>query len=348
MSRLLRRRANQAPAESVDQNAERTARVVEELRAETGLREQILRAMKEGVVLTEKDGRLVYANPAAGEFFGKENLDTLPPQLSRSESEFTVHHPVRRDLRSESFHLAQGRRLFVVQDVTETKRIDDMRRDFVANASHELRTPTSAVLATAETIEAAAKEDPEAVGAFAPTLVKEASRLAALVDDLLDLARLERGEDSREPVNVAAVVRAEIESVRPRAEEKSLTLSADLDDDLEILGQTKDLSLMIRNLLDNAVSYTSQGEISVRLTRNDAGAVLEVTDTGIGITTADRTRVFERFYRADKARSRESGGTGLGLSIVRHVAESHNGTVKVESELGKGSTFIVHLPAARI
>jgi two-component system, OmpR family, phosphate regulon sensor histidine kinase PhoR len=346
-ARLFSTRSNQALVESANQNAGRLEQVVDELRAETGLREQILRAMKEGVILTEGDGRLVYANPAAAEFFGKDNLDSLPPQLSRPESDFTMHHPVRRDLRAESFDLEEGRRLFVVQDVTEAKRIDDMRRDFVANASHELKTPVSGVLATAETIEAAWRDDPQAAGDFAVTLVKEATRLSALVDDLLDLARLERDDENLEPVRLAGVVKGEVESVRPRALEKSISLSADLDENIEVHGHPQDLALMVRNLLDNAVNYTSQGEIRVRLINDANSAVLEVTDTGIGITTADRARIFERFYRADKARSRESGGTGLGLSIVRHVAETHGGTVSVASELLKGSTFTIHLPISR-
>ena len=317
-----------------------------DLNRESGLREQILSSMSEGVVLADASGRILYANPAAEGLL--PGASTLPSQL-RTEGpvELTLRHPRRRDLKATCLRLGDGRRLVAIQDVTEAKRIEAMRRDFVADASHEMKTPVASIQAVAETLEMAVMDDPEAVPRFMRTLLSEIRRLSNLVQDLLDLARLEGRPAERTIVSLTKVVMQEADRIRPEAEEKGLTVREEVARGVVVAGTPEDLSLALRNLLDNALRYTLAGEVSVRLWVEDGHAKVEVADTGPGIPGKDLSRIFERFYRVDRARSRETGGTGLGLSIVRHVVEQHNGWVQVESELGRGSRFVLTVPAIR-
>lgn len=322
---------------------------VEQLRAETALREQVLSSMGEAVVLSEGTD-VVYANPAARELFDVEELRTLPPVVPIPDDapvtkEFALRHPTYREVRCTSARLADGKILVVAQDVTEAKRTERVRRDFVANASHELKTPVGGILATAETLRDAMENDPTMAARFVDTLAKEATRLSHLVQDLLSLARLEQTLRVPEPVDLAAIVERVVAEMRPAAAAKSLSLDLSAAP-VTITGAPEDLEVMVRNLLDNAIHYTPDGGVVSILLRDAGGRVeLLVRDTGIGIPARELPRIFERFYRVDKARSRDTGGTGLGLSIVRHVAENHGGTVVAESELGAGSTFTVTLPA---
>ncbi|MGH7425471.1 MAG: ATP-binding protein, partial [Candidatus Methylomirabilales bacterium] len=289
---------------------------------------------------------MIYANRAAARLFGRDSLDHVPVQLIQGGNDVLVQHPIRRELRTASTLLEDGRTLRVMTDVTKARQVEAMRRDFVANASHELKTPVAGILATAETIRSAAAEDPEKVSEFSETLIQDAKRMSRLVQDLLDLARLERGVEPAAPVPLGELLIAEAEAIRNRAEEKGLGLELDVDSQAAVLGVKEDLGLMVRNLLQNALAYTAEGKVEARLYERDGRVVLEVADTGVGIPSYDLGRIFERFYRVDKARFRETGGTGLGLSIVRHVAEMHGGEVSVKSELGVGSTFTLWLPAA--
>jgi two-component system sensor histidine kinase SenX3 len=212
-----------------------------------------------------------------------------------------------------------------------------------------LKTPVASILAIAETLRHAVVEDPDAADRFLGRLESEANRMSRLVRDLLELSRLEGDLHEPAPVRLDEVVRTETERLRQRAESAGLSLVVERIDPLEVEGNNADLALLVHNLVDNAIRYTEEGgRIRVGLTLDAGIAEIEVDDTGIGIPSRDLDRVFERFYRVDPARSRETGGTGLGLSIVRHVAGSHGGEVRVESVLGAGSTFIVRLPAARV
>jgi signal transduction histidine kinase len=330
---------------AINRMAEELAGVIQELRVETTLREQILTSMSEGVILAGASSELIYANHAAAQMFGNEPLEIVPPQLDRlGEQEFTVYHPRRRDLRSTSVRLADGRILSVIQDETERKRVESIRRDFVANASHELKTPVAGILVTAESVEQSIDENVELAKKFAANLAREARRLSALIQDLLDLARLEERTAEASLVPFTSVVQEEVAAIRDRVARKALTLDVDLSEEVEVLGGREDLGVMVRNLLENAVGYTSSGSITVTLRDTGEGCELSVADTGIGIPTSDLERIFERFYRVDRARSRDTGGTGLGLSIVRHVVERSGGSVEAISELGEGSTFVVRLP----
>ncbi|MET0801323.1 MAG: ATP-binding protein, partial [Actinomycetota bacterium] len=221
------------------------------------------------------------------------------------------------------------------------------RRDFVANASHELKTPAASIQAAAETLRAVADADPEAVTRFAAQLEREARRLSRIVADLLDLSRLEAGSELGEPVRLDVIVREEAERSDDAAREAGVELQVDAARAAPMTGSARDLSLLVRNLIDNAVRYTPPGgRVDAHVDAGDDGVTLSVADTGVGIPTLELPRVFERFYRVDRARARGTGGTGLGLSIVKHVAENHGGTVSVESELGVGTTFTVRLPAS--
>jgi len=313
-----------------------------ELVAEAGLKGQILASMPVGVVLVEASKSVTFMNPSAHALLGSV---TLPAGvLDTPYSDFEVYHPRHRDLSSSVVGLGAGRRLVLVQDVTDRKRIDSVRRDFVANASHELKTPVGGILALSETLEQAVDDDPVAAKRFVITLVSQARRLAALVQDLLDLTRLETTKRSTRQTELGPLIRAEIDRITPSAEAKNLSIKGSLQDGVYLSGEPADLRLAVRNLLDNAVRYTLEGEVRIDLRREDSGIVFQVTDTGIGIPRKDLARVFERFYRVDQARSRDTGGTGLGLSIVRHVAERHGGEIRAESGLGNGSRFTMRLP----
>ena len=338
-------------ARAVNDMAAELAQRIEEVRSETDLRDQILGAMAEGVILVD-DQTVVYANAAASTLLGAQRGQGPPPQLNAFSgdlrvTEFSLHHPRERVIRAATAPLSGKRILIVAQDITDSHRIDQIRRDFVANASHEMKTPVAGILAAAETLQDAIREDPVEAERFALNLAKEAQRLSNLIQDLLDLARLDQAPAEQNVAPLSDVVRRVVDEARGRAADKRLSMESEITDDIEIPGRQGDLELLTRNLLDNAIRYTPEGgSVSINLSRDDGRAVLSIKDSGVGIPTKDLPRVFERFYRVDRARARETGGTGLGLSIVRHIAESHGGSVTAESELGKGSIFRVSLPVA--
>ncbi|MCC6408190.1 MAG: HAMP domain-containing protein [Planctomycetes bacterium] len=238
----------------------------------------------------------------------------------------------------------------VLHDVTELRRLEGVRRDFVANVSHELKTPLTAIRGYIETVldDDAMPRDVER--RFLERIREQTSRLTALVQDLLTLARIEAQEQRPELVelDLCRSVRESVERFAPLAEQKRIALSAALGDaPVLVRGDEEGLRQIVGNLLDNAIKYTqAKGSVEVRIAPGDDEVALEVQDTGIGIEPRELDRIFERFYRVDKARSRELGGTGLGLSIVKHLALTYGGSVSVESTPGRGSTFRVHLPLA--
>ncbi|GBC87561.1 Alkaline phosphatase synthesis sensor protein PhoR [bacterium HR12] len=316
-------------------------------------------AMPIGLVLFDAAGRPALTNRAAEALLGRVGaLDALVPLALREavlataadrrprNVELELGAPTRT-VRTDVVPAGTDQVLIALRDMTETRRLEAVRRDFVANASHELKTPVASILAAAETLRTVAAEDPAALPRFAEQLEREAVRLSRIVSDLLDLSRLETGGDTeRGPVRLEQVAREEVDRARAAAEEAGLALSLEAEPGPAVLGSARDLALMVRNLVDNAIRYTRPGgRVEVRVRPEDGEVVLTVADTGIGIPGRDLDRIFERFYRVDRARSRETGGTGLGLSIVRHVVENHGGAVRVQSELGRGSTFEVRLPA---
>ena len=320
-----------------------------------------LGSMQEGILLFDGDQRTAFANDALVRHLGTrpEAVNQLYPPALREmlrgitdpdgvrTMEFGRDEPTRWLQAAVTPTGSDGSILLVVTDITETRRIEAVRRDFVANASHELKTPAASIQAAAETLVSVAHRDPAAVPRFASQLEREAMRLSRIVADLLDLSRLESGSELSERVRLDALVREEVERFEERAREAGITLDTSNQAPASVSGSPRDLSLLARNLIDNAIRYTSpSGRISISVQPDDEQVALVVADDGMGIPTRDISRVFERFYRVDRARSRETGGTGLGLAIVKHVAENHGGSVEVVSELGAGSTFTVTLPAA--
>jgi two-component system sensor histidine kinase SenX3 len=236
----------------------------------------------------------------------------------------------------------------LLEDVTDSRRLEDVRRDFVANVSHELKTPVGALSLLAEALQDAS-DDPVAVRRFAGRAQHEAQRLGRLVQELIDLSRLQGAEATPDPeqVQVDRVVAEALDRTRTTAQSRGITLTRAGQAGLFLEGSERQIVTALVNLLDNAVSYSGEGTtVTVRTLTADGQVHIAVSDEGIGIAEKDLERVFERFYRADPARSRATGGTGLGLAIVKHVATNHGGTVSVSSVEGLGATFTLRLPSA--
>ncbi len=342
---------------------------LEELTEDRDRAGQILDALDDGILLLDGAGRLLVTNPTARSWFGlPEDLRPGLPlrrvisvaQIAELAEEATARRapvtgtvtvvlPELRTLALRAFPLADrgptGRTVVTLSDITQRRRVEVLRRDFVANASHELKTPVAALRALAETLESALPDDPDVARGFVARIGREAERLDALVRDLLDLSRVERGALDAEPIDMVGLVKEVAEAHAERAEERRVRLRTELQRESMARGDRAQLGLMLSNLVDNALRYTAaRGTVRIRLDSIDGKVVLQVADTGEGIPPGELPRVFERFYRVDKARARQTGGTGLGLAIVRHVAESHGGTVTVHSRVGRGSTFTVTLP----
>jgi signal transduction histidine kinase len=332
-------------------------------RSEQGV-EEILERMGEGVLLLDDELAPILANAAARDLLGlgtehftlrltsEEVVAVARTALETSietEDIVSLWFPRRGQLRVRATPLTDnGGVVVVIRDITEELRTQRIRREFVAHASHELKSPVAGLQTLAEAVREAVVDDPETAQRFSERLATEAERLGRLISDLLDLSRLEDPSDvSKEKVDLSHLARCEVAAVRKEAEKKGIHLAENVRPDIWVEGDDHQLVLILRNLLDNAVHYTpTDGHVvvDVRLEGNDA--VLRVIDTGIGIPHSAQTRVFERFYRVDRARSRERGGTGLGLAIVKHAVELHGGSIGLESEIEQGSTFIIRLPAA--
>jgi two-component system phosphate regulon sensor histidine kinase PhoR len=237
----------------------------------------------------------------------------------------------------------------VVRDVTELRRAERLRRELTANISHELRTPLTSIKGFTETLLEGAIADEEACRRFLAIIDSEAARLMKLVDDLMDLSRLESRAVSMEPapVRLDALVTGALSGMRPQADRRRITLRETTDPAIVMADRDRILQVLT-NLLDNAIKFTPEGgTVDVSVTSTPAGAVVSVTDTGRGIPADDLPRIFNRFYRVDRSRSRGAGGTGLGLAIAKHIVEAHGGRISVASRVNAGSTFAFTLPVAR-
>ncbi len=345
----------------------------QQLRESNQRLEAVLGGMAEGVIAVDERDRVILANAAAAELLGftmadVESLSLLEvvrhhmlqqlvtdtratESLQRAELEVHSGSENRRVLDVQSTPLpdtSPQRVILVLHDVTDLRRLESMRQEFVANVSHELKTPLSSIRAYAETLSAGAVNDPEHRGTFLHRIEEQADRLNNLIQDLLSLSRIESGRQTYDiaTVNVADIVTTCIAENQGAANLKRIHLScSDIQQDLRIQADEEGLAQIINNLIGNAIKYTSEGgEVTVVLRQQDSTICMDVRDTGIGIDEEHLTRVFERFYRVDKARSRELGGTGLGLAIVKHLAQAFGGNVTVTSQPTKGSTFTVQLP----
>ena len=324
----------------------------------------VLSVLRSAAVVTTTDGRVVRASAAAhayhlvrGDRVVHAELHDMLVRVARdgeireAELELPGGALGRGTVLLEVRVAPLGARhlLLLAEDRTEARRVDAVRRDFVVNASHELKTPVGALALLAETV-AEAADDPEAVRRFAARMKVEADRLGVLVHDILQLSRAQVGESPEDfvAVDVQALVGEAVDRARTSAAARDITIEVG-GDPAAVLGDHDLLVTVVRNLLDNAVAYSEAGtRIGVGTTVREEEGIVEiaVVDQGIGIPAEALSRLFERFYRVDPARSRDTGGTGLGLSIVKHVVADHGGEVTVWSEPGRGSTFTVRLPLA--
>jgi two-component system, OmpR family, sensor histidine kinase SenX3 len=320
-----------------------------------------LGAIANGVVIFDERGEIAYRNDPAASFLAARHSDALVEEAITTmasdalrgrgaERELELYGPPRRVLSVRAVPLESDTRpsgvLVVVEDTSERRRLENVRRDFVANISHELKTPVGALALLAETL--LDEDDPGVTKRLAERLANEAFRVGNTIDDLLELSRLEVATGlATDQVAVAQFVRDAADRVRPAAEQRAIEIDVEqAPTRLTVVGDRRQLVSAVTNLLDNAVKYSEPGSsIDVRARTDGTWVDVTVRDRGIGIPRRDLERIFERFYRVDRARSRETGGTGLGLAIVRHVASNHRGEVRVESREGVGSTFTLRLPA---
>ncbi len=327
----------------------------------------VVDSMAEGLWITDRSGVVTLHNDALKEllFAGGELVGRRPLELIRSQPlaeavQRACEHGEARTLevkiagvrpRIASVRVAPlfvGGSSAVFHDITELRRLENVRQDFVANVSHELRTPITAIRGYAETLKAGALDDRENAARMVDVIHRQSERLSALVEDLLEIARLESEQIqlSRQKVSVAAVASRAAEPIRPRAAQRRIRLELSVPEGVVALADERGIEDVLLNLLDNAVKYTPPGGlVEIRGQNQDGRCIIAVRDTGIGIDGKHLSRIFERFYRVDKGRSREMGGTGLGLSIVKHLVTAMDGEVEVQSTPGEGSVFTVTLPA---
>lgn len=334
--------------------------------------ETVLSGMVEGVILTDEKGAILMANPSARKTFF---IDTAPEgktpiEVVRNSSvqeitdrilrggkrtaieEIQLNRPDERSVKvSAAAVMKEGElsgALLVFHDITELRHLERVRQDFVANVSHELRTPLSSIKGYSETLLESGVKDPKDQKEFLGIIYRESDRLAKLIDDILDLSKIESGKMAMVflPLDLRPVVKRVCSILENQAAAKSLGISADIPEGLpRLLADEGRLSQVMLNLLDNAVKYTPEkGSIRISAAQDGGFVRVDVSDTGVGIPESDIPRIFERFYRVDKARSRELGGTGLGLSIVKHIVQAHGGQVSVKSAPGKGTTFSFTIP----
>ena len=368
-------------ATTLNHMAEQLHAKIDELSEDRAQLLAMLTSMVEGVMVLDYRGHVLQVNPALERMFGvsraearghpctevfrHQQLNDLVAAILRSRANHEdeiVLAPTGRCLHIEA-SIAGGEReneacvVLVFHDITELRRLEKIRKDFVANVSHELRTPLTSIKGYVEALLDGAKDDPAASTKFLDIILKQSDRLNLIIEDLLELSKIESGRVSfkEEPLDLRAIIDRMLSMMKPIADKKGHRLVSFVDGTLPPMAGDEDrLVQVLTNLLDNAIKYTPQnGTITVAAhlvpEQNDGAPLgqtveLTVTDTGIGIPEQDRPRVFERFYRVDKARSRELGGTGLGLAIVKHIVEGHGGQVWVEANQPRGSRFVVRLP----
>jgi two-component system sensor histidine kinase SenX3 len=325
--------------------------------------DQILDALESAGIVLDPSANVVKASPGAvamglvrGGVLVHEEIDRLAVSV-RSTGERAVMElelgrgrfgEANATIRVRAARLGTRFILVLAEDITEAKRLDEVRRDFIANISHELKTPIGAVGLLAEALQSAA-DDPDQVRRFATKMSGEAARLAKITAEIIELSRLQAADALARPelIDVDHIVAAAIDQSRVLAESSGIELVGARAKGLAVYGDEPLLIVAVHNLITNAIAYSSPGaRVGVGARGVDGAVEIAVTDQGIGIADEDKERVFERFFRVDEARSRRTGGTGLGLAIVKHTVQNHGGEVKVWSQLGRGSTFTIRLPQA--
>ena len=350
---FLRRSTVKANSESVVGSVELLSSEAEVHVAELN---SVLNAIPLGVVVTDEQGNFILGNHIAAGVGILRHIDVLVDEaaeriIKKSRETGSVVRetlelfgPPPRTLVIEAMPLEGSKSIAIIEDISERTRIDAVRTDFVANISHELKTPVGALSILADTIRD--EDDLKVIHRLSSKMVKEANRMAQTIDDLLELSRIELdGSVVPEPVSIYSVIAESIDRMAYFAAQAGIGVVSQLpEDDCVVKGDRLQLVSAVSNLIDNAVKYSEKGDkVTVRVTSLDTTIEISVSDEGIGIPQSDIDRIFERFYRVDRARSRGTGGTGLGLSIVRHVMNNHGGSVNVTSQEGEGSTFVLTL-----
>lgn len=327
--------------------------------------DEVLAVLPSAAIVIDSSGKAIMASTAAyalglvdGPAFDSPQLqETVARVADRriyEDVNFVIKHDAneysRRFLHAGVAPLGKDYVLVLCDDETEFHRVEAVRRDFVANVSHELKTPIGAISLLAEAV-TDYSDDPEAVHRFGGKIQKEATRLVHLVQEIIDLSQVQDNEELEftTVIDLADVVEEAVDRARTNAESKNITMNVSYTPGLRVDGAFELLAKAIRNLVDNAVNYSAaHTEVGICTEARENSVAIIVTDHGIGMTTEETERIFERFYRVDPARSRNTGGTGLGLSIVKHIVATHGGKIKVWSRPGEGSTFTVFLPVARV
>lgn len=355
---------------TVGEASENTAeadRTAELARRELERHRKALDALAEGLrsaifVCDERAG-IQYANHNAQALFRFDNpigrsilavtisyeLEQLVLNAVRSEdpveAELAFSFPEERTAHVRAWREPNGDRVFVsLYDISELRRLERVRQDFVANVSHELRTPLAAIRSLAETLHDEPKSSLQKREDYLGRIMGEVDRLSMIVSDLLVLSTAELNPVRAQACDLSAILRSCVSLLQTKAEEKGLELTLDAPDSFAIQANATQMNQVFINLVDNAINYTVEGKVTIRLTPHSDQVTVEVSDTGIGIPSDQLSRIFERFYRVDKGRSRATGGTGLGLSIVKHIVEAHGGSVEVDSVFREGTTVRVKLP----
>jgi len=347
---------------------------IERIKQEGVKLDAVLSSMFEGIMVVDEKGSIILMNPSLRKQFfidsafeKKTPIETVRnPQVQDIvdrvlkekqgliSEEITVSQPEERIFKINGVPIIRNGVLdgavLVFHNITELRRLEKVRQDFVANVSHELRTPLTSIKGYAETLLEGALQDKDNAKDFIEIIYRDSDRLAKLIDDLLDLSKIESGKLKMDflPIDILEIISRTIKVLDAQAKRKFISISLNVTGELpKILVDETRISQVLLNLLDNAIKYTPNGgKISISAFTKDGFVQVDISDTGIGISEKDIPRIFERFYRVDKARSRELGGTGLGLSIVKHIVQAHGGQVWVESELGQGSTFSFTIPQA--
>jgi len=361
-------------AETMNSMAEQLSNRIDIIRSQRRELETVLSSMLEGLVAIDNEERIISINQAAANWFEVETQSAQGRNLQEiirnqalqkfvtdalqngdpMEGDVTAFQNGERVLNVKSSPLLDAAHkrigtLIVFNDVTQLRRLENMRRDFVANVSHEIKTPLTAIKGFVETIHHGNVEESEEISRFLGIILKHVDRLNAIVEDLLSLSRIEQGSEAGignfEIKQVKGIIKSAIQICRPKAEQKDVSIKLNCPDELEINMDAMLLEQAVVNLLDNAIKYSdNNSEVRIQAKDDNGSVNISVKDTGTGIAQKHQSRLFERFYRVDKARSRKLGGTGLGLAIVKHIVQAHSGSVSVESKLGEGSTFTIHLP----
>jgi two-component system, OmpR family, phosphate regulon sensor histidine kinase PhoR len=355
-------------AGSFNRMADELDRAMQALGSERDRMQAILESLTDAVLALDPKSGISAMNGAALELLGVERVPNGTPLIDiirapalldivgsaqrgqTSHTEFVWPGPPRRILLATATpERKSGNTVVVLRDVSELRKLETMRRDFVANVSHELRTPVAIISANVETLIGGALADPARADEFLGAVQRNAERLSRLVSELLDLSRIEADEQELDlkPMTAESAVGAVIDLLETRAHDRGLELELAIEDDLAFIGEPRSFEQVLVNLVDNAIKYTPRGgSVGIDVHHEDGQAVIEVWDTGPGVPEVHRPRLFERFYRVDPGRSRDMGGTGLGLSIVKHLVEAMHGTVGMRPRIKRGSVFWVRLPLA--